>query len=201
MEVGPRGQHDPRFSNAQQFRCCAPVGNAWIICGRPRSKFPFQCLVGPDWVCMIFTYGLISILSLLIIVRVAYPMHIVVAILPSLSYASTICCYSMCACSDPGYVFREMGYNDIESAPEAPNGTSQQCSQCKVWRPQRASHCYECANCVEELDHHCPWTGKCIGKRTLWWFYAFLASLGGHLFVVAVIFAIWLMKRDKESQF
>ena len=172
----------------QPFRCCERIGNAFIIYGHPRSRFPFQCLVGPDWVCMCFTYVLVSVPSVMVVRKVWHSMHFVVALIPTLSYISTICCYSMCACSDPGYIFREIGYNDIESVEVPPSiACNQRCDQCKVWRPQRASHCYECASCVEELDHHCPWTGKCIGKRTLWWFYAFLASLGGHIFVVAIM--------------
>ena len=37
------------------------------------------------------------------------------------------------------------------------------------------------------LDHHCPWTGKCIGERTLYSFYAFLTALSVHiLFVLGI---------------
>jgi len=47
---------------------------------------------------------------------------------------------------------------------------------------------------VDDLDHHCPWTGKCIGKRTLFFFHAFLICLSVHiLFVVVgaiVVFAV-----------
>ena len=35
-------------------------------------------------------------------------------------------------------------------------------------------HCFECGVCIENYDHHCPWTGKCIGKYTLWTFYGFV---------------------------
>ena len=28
-----------------------------------------------------------------------------------------------------------------------------------------------------QLDHHCPWTGKCIGKYNLAYFYGFLTTL------------------------
>ena len=37
------------------------------------------------------------------------------------------------------------------------------CGQCEMMRPSNAHHCYECDVCVLDLDHHCPWTGKCIG--------------------------------------
>ena len=35
----------------------------------------------------------------------------------------------------------------------------------------------QCKLCIEGLDHHCPWTGKCIGKRTIFYFHAFLVLL------------------------
>ncbi|KAJ3224850.1 hypothetical protein HDU81_008284 [Chytriomyces hyalinus] len=39
------------------------------------------------------------------------------------------------------------------------------CYSCQIWRPPRASHCRSCDRCVENHDHHCPWTGTCIGKH------------------------------------
>jgi len=34
------------------------------------------------------------------------------------------------------------------------------------------------------MDHHCPWTGKCIGKRNITFFYAFLTSIVINIFFV-----------------
>ena len=41
----------------------------------------------------------------------------------------------------------------------------------------RALHCQECRVCVQDCDHHCPWTGKCIGKNNVKCFYAWLLLL------------------------
>jgi palmitoyltransferase ZDHHC9/14/18 len=51
------------------------------------------------------------------------------------------------------------------------------CVTCKCWRPVRASHCGQCERCVEVHDHHCPWTGNCIGKNNYKWFFWFLLSV------------------------
>jgi hypothetical protein len=75
-----------------------------------------------------------------------------------------------------------------------PNGEqwTMECSICQLYRPPTAVHCYECGVCVDRLDHHCPWTGKCIAHKNLLTFKLFLGVLGFHItFVVgATIYAV-----------
>ena len=82
------------------------------------------------------------------------------------------------ACSDPGIVYRELGSDDV---------ARRFCSRCDFERPIEARHCYDCDLCVRDLDHHCPWTGKCIGAKTIRNFYAFLVCLLVHLVYVVVM--------------
>jgi hypothetical protein len=47
-----------------------------------------------------------------------------------------------------------------------------------LWTISRSAyHCYDCGVCVHNLDHHCPWTGKCIGRDNIKYFHAFLSML------------------------
>ena len=50
------------------------------------------------------------------------------------------------------------------------------CKICKVEYVSNRNHCHDCGVCIDEYDHHCPWTSQCIGKGNLCCFYLFLVS-------------------------
>jgi hypothetical protein len=86
---------------------------------------------------------------------------------------TTLVFYTFTACSDPGIVLEdeELTLHSVEA------NSKFECGMCNILRPRNASHCFQCGICVLDLDHHCPWTGKCIGWKTLKSFYAFVISL------------------------
>lgn len=68
------------------------------------------------------------------------------------------------------------------------------CKICKIWvyRGKGYRHCKECNICIEGFDHHCPWTGKCIGNGNKYWFYFFLFTvfLLMFYFTIALVFSL-----------
>lgn len=46
--------------------------------------------------------------------------------------------------------------------------------QCVKYVNQHQRHCQICDACFLNLDHHCPWTSKCVGYRNVFLFRAFI---------------------------
>ena len=59
------------------------------------------------------------------------------------------------------------------------------CKKCNDIKPPRTHHCSVCSMCVMRMDHHCPWTGNCIGLMNYKYFMCFLfyQILGGAFYV------------------
>ena len=76
------------------------------------------------------------------------------------------------------------------------------CGTCSIMRPLRSSHCFDCNNCVEKCDHHCPWIGNCVGKRNYLFFFLFVLFLTfSILFMEAFCIAhIWKYLHDSIEE-
>lgn len=77
--------------------------------------------------------------------------------------------------------FLSPGFARPVSHLDSINSDTPICETCLVLRAPGNYHCTDCNVCIEGHDHHCPWVGKCIGRRNLRSFYFFLIMIFGHL--------------------
>ena len=116
----------------------------------------------------------------------------VLKIIGYITYFTFLFSYSYTALINPGY----QKY-DINSITGEERNNFSYCSLCKMYinKQRRTNHCYDCDICIERHDHHCPWTGKCIGGKNLISFYIFIFSTFG-----LSTYFIWVLPSiDKES--
>lgn len=66
------------------------------------------------------------------------------------------------------------GFSDKDAEKPAEGKDLYFCEICKAYCPVRACHCRDCGRCVLRRDHHCPWTGCCIGRDNHVYFYLYV---------------------------
>jgi len=66
------------------------------------------------------------------------------------------------------------------------------CDVCQVYQYNDLNirHCDDCGCCIVGHDHHCPWMGKCVGKRNMTWFIIF--NISWILYVVELLIVAWI---------
>ena len=97
-------------------------------------------------------------------------------------YFSFIISYTLVCISDPGIPSKDYYLENYE-VDKMSIKNYRICRKCKIVMDldKNTEHCVECGVCVMENDHHCPWTSKCVGKKNIHFFFAFLTTLFMHI--------------------
>jgi len=166
--------------------------------------------IGPHWYCSIIMLGLILGVGGLYIFGIAGELgvkHLVAGLCVTLASTSA---FLNCALADPGILHRQPAAAAREEGAEGENGSTaagdssqpaalqgrplvrgRRCQKCSVDQPRGCSHCEFCEVCIEGFDHHCPWMGKCIGKKNVSAFYTFIVVSFSSLAYI-LISTMWL---------
>lgn len=180
-------------------------------------------MCGPkqDWCQYLYVWLSLSVVCIPYMVFVCPDLYVkvspVLPIIISLLFFSTLLFLFLTSVTEPGIIPRKLIFdyqkripaqftNDATLEPEHDNQNSSLrssqrvfCDTCKIWRPERTSHCGECNNCVEVLDHHCPFVKNCVGKRNYQFFVMFLTSLCSLIATLAIGLLIWGLRNQKST--
>ena len=131
-------------------------------------------------VLILITYTFYSILKTFWILS-----NIIIIIIGFIIYFIFLFSYLFTALINPGLPKKEKEILDKEIIKE----NYKYCDICLIYFKieTKTIHCQMCDICIEEFDHHCPWTSKCIGKRNKISFYIFVGSVFILIFYFFVI--------------
>ena len=145
-------------------------GNTWVYCWR--NGVPLITL-GPHWWLFILALAFLEIMGVVLLFHMdelgvgSYKGLAIVLML----WEGFI--YTVTALKNPGIIIP----NEVRENEDLETSYSVNiCTTCNITKDINVVHCTDCDVCVEGMDHHCPWTGKCIGKGNLCPFYLFVAS-------------------------
>lgn len=154
-------------------------------------------------------FSFISIIVILLLTNVTSDnttkLYYVTLLLSSLTIGS----YLLTSLNNPGivtarYPYRDSRKNsneDIEMHGEnSMNNHNGFCHQCEIFRRLTTYHCQDCNVCIEGYDHHCPWSGKCIGRGNLKQFNGFLVMMALFFtYALTVTFFKGILYNDAKS--
>ena len=142
-----------------------------------------KIIIGPHWYLYLIVSSFFSVGIFLLYGYFGNYINIFLRIILIIIYLIFIVSYTYTAMINPGYP-----KNDIDAITGEPRKKFYFCNICRLWasKEKKTMHCSDCNICVEGNDHHCIWTGKCIGAINYKSFIVFVASIF-ILFIYSVI--------------
>ena len=135
-------------------------------------------IIGPHWPLFLTVILLISIFFIVVEILFKKILSTYMNLLGFFVYILFLISFIYTGIINPGYP-----KHDEDSLNNKNQRNNKFCEVCKIWVNTniKTKHCNFCNICVEKMDHHCPWTGKCIGKRNLFPFYIFILAVYGFI--------------------
>ena len=126
----------------------------------------------------------------------------IAGILQTISYLFFLISYLSTCLINSGTLERKYYINDYHISNNVDISNYQKCTTCNIVFPKyfKCVHCKTCNICIIEQDHHCPWTGKCIGKYNICQFYSFLVAIFTYMLVTFFTFILFLIHLDIDDE-
>ena len=151
-----------------------------------------KLIIGPHWPLYLVVTVLFSLGTYFVYSYLGKYLHFLLKFFGIIFYLIFLSSYTYTAVINPGFP-----KHDIDSITGEPRKKFYYCNICKIWAnlEKKTQHCPDCNICVEGNDHHCPWTGKCIGKNNQKSFIIFVASV----FVLFIYIMILIVVADRKA--
>jgi tetrahydromethanopterin S-methyltransferase subunit G len=140
--------------------------------GIPRVTLGPHCKfhLGPAFACSV---ALLLIVFLVFVVDVSRKVSKINLIVGVFVFFAEFFFYLVCALSNPGMVVPTL---QMKSVSDFNYALDKICSDCNLVKEDYTEHCKKCRVCVEEYDDHYCLLGKCVGRRTIKYFYGLIIS-------------------------
>jgi len=129
--------------------------------------------IGPDWPFFLCMWSILIIVGIVMVIYITNEQSFLIQ---ALTVGITIWqafIYLLTSLKNPGiYTLQNPDDKNWKRFENDPNF----CDVCRILKNENIYHCEDCNVCIKGYDHHCPWTGKCIGQGNLIQFYTFLVS-------------------------
>ena len=149
------------------------------------GNFTPKYIIGPHWpLFVIMNFIIVGLTIFLLKSFFKYFGTLIHKIIFVILVIITLIIYYITFLINPGIVLTKQ--RDIEN--------QSYCNKCQVYfNPNnKVLHCNFCGVCIEGMDHHCVWVGKCVGKKNIKTFYGLLISVGSiYTLLIITVFQIF----------
>ena len=136
-------------------------------------------VIGPDFKYFFINFGIVLFFYLIILLLKVQKKHFIYKYIFNFCFSLYAIPHLILLLINPG-IPKEINESQILNSKNYKKHY-RQCSYCHniIYKDNDyiTFHCSDCDICVEDFDHHCPFTGKCIGKKNkvifLIWLYGF----------------------------
>ena len=141
-----------------------------------------RIVIGPDWCFCLLKIFLINMCAFAVI-GISY--HVGWELLFYAMIGTTFfenLAFGLTMCKNQGLCPRDPSIHSLTYLNKVKTlHRERYCRYCKIIarKGHKIEHCDYCDVCVEDLDHHCPWSSKCIAKGNLIAFNVFVNALIG----------------------
>ena len=152
---------DSKNSESSKYYFYKKLGNTFSFFGNKYGD-PL-IIIGPEWYMYIIFNVLLAGLYSFIYIHFGNFLNSNSKILGIVFFSIFYLSYTYTFLINPGYP-----KNNIKLRNKGRKKKVHYCQICKRYVNKKiTSHCIKCDICIEEFDHHCIWTSKCIGRGNI----------------------------------